>query len=419
MQKLLADWQNVLSSRVRMSSRRRTRCVAVEGCCHGELDSIYRSVERTEKEAGVKVDLLIICGDFQAVRNVQDLGCMAVPPKYRKLGDFARYYSGSKKAPILTIFVGGNHEASNHLHELYFGGWVCPNIYYLGQSGVINAGGIRIAGLSGIYKQEDYTKPLFEQLPYNDSTLRSIYHVRQFEELKLLEVKDQMDVCLSHDWPMGIERHGNLRQLLERKKHFREDVDTGRLGSAPARRILEAMKPAYWFSAHLHTKYAALYDHASKNKQNEDEIELDLDDGGPELSKVTPKTTKFLALDKCLPRRDFLQILNIPIWTDEPMVLSYDKEWLSILRLYHEKNQPLGDVGSSVWEEARRWVLLNILDLTVPLNFQITAPIQADGMSSKEAPKQYNNPQTSDFCRLLDIPNPLQGTSPIGGGKLK
>lgn len=45
-----------------------------------------------------------------------------------------RYYSGEKKAPILTIFIGGNHEASNYLQELPYGGWVAPNIYYLGKN---------------------------------------------------------------------------------------------------------------------------------------------------------------------------------------------------------------------------------------------------------------------------------------------
>lgn len=45
----------------------------------------------------------------------------------------SRYYSGEKKAPVLTIFIGGNHEASNHLQELPYGGWVAPNIYYLGK----------------------------------------------------------------------------------------------------------------------------------------------------------------------------------------------------------------------------------------------------------------------------------------------
>ncbi len=49
--------------------------------------------------------------------------------------------------------VGGNHEASNHLWELYYGGWVAPRIYYLGAAGIFNIGGLRIAGLSGIWAQ--------------------------------------------------------------------------------------------------------------------------------------------------------------------------------------------------------------------------------------------------------------------------
>lgn len=44
---------------------------------------------------------------------------MACPPKYRQFGDFQQYYNGIKKAPVLTVFIGGNHEASNVLRELY------------------------------------------------------------------------------------------------------------------------------------------------------------------------------------------------------------------------------------------------------------------------------------------------------------
>jgi len=43
---------------------------------------------------------------------------MAVPMKYRFMQSFYKYYSGEKKAPIFTIFIGGNHEASNYLWEL-------------------------------------------------------------------------------------------------------------------------------------------------------------------------------------------------------------------------------------------------------------------------------------------------------------
>ncbi len=44
---------------------------------------------------------------------------MAVKDKYKSMNSFYKYYSGEKVAPIPTIFIGGNHEASNHLRELY------------------------------------------------------------------------------------------------------------------------------------------------------------------------------------------------------------------------------------------------------------------------------------------------------------
>lgn len=37
---------------------------------------------------------------------------------------------------MLTLFVGGNHESSGYLAELPNGGWVAPNIYYMGYASV-------------------------------------------------------------------------------------------------------------------------------------------------------------------------------------------------------------------------------------------------------------------------------------------
>ena len=37
------------------------------------------------------MDLLICCGDFQAIRNADDLAAMAVPDKYKQIGQFHRY----------------------------------------------------------------------------------------------------------------------------------------------------------------------------------------------------------------------------------------------------------------------------------------------------------------------------------------
>lgn len=177
------------------------------------------------------------------------------------MGDFYRYYEGKSVAPYLTIFCGGNHEASNYMWELYYGGWVAPNIYYLGAANLVRFGPLRISAMSGIWKGYDFRKPHFERLPYNADDLRSIHHVRELDVRKLLQVRTQVDIGLSHDWPRGIEHFGDSQELFRKKRGFKEDSQHGRLGNAAARDVLDRLRPAYWFSAHLHVKFAAAMPH--------------------------------------------------------------------------------------------------------------------------------------------------------------
>jgi lariat debranching enzyme len=107
---------------------------------------------------------------------------MECPPKYKEIGQFIRYYQRELTAPILTLFVGGNHEASNYLRDLYYGGYVAENIYYLGSSGVVNVvkgeESLRVGGISGIEKYYDYLKGYFERPPYCLNDLKTMYHTR-------------------------------------------------------------------------------------------------------------------------------------------------------------------------------------------------------------------------------------------------
>ena len=80
--------------------------------------------------------------------------------------------------------MGGNHEASNLLRDLYYGGYVAENIFFLGYTGVFNVrkGGhsLRIAGISGIEKSHDARRGYFEEWPYvhREKNITSMFHIR-------------------------------------------------------------------------------------------------------------------------------------------------------------------------------------------------------------------------------------------------
>lgn len=430
---------------------------------------------------------------------------MSVPPKYRELGDFPEYYSGAREAPYLTIFVAGNHEASSHLWELYYGGWVAPNIYYMGAANVLRLGPLRIAGMSGIWKGFDYRKQHHERLPFNTDDVKSFYHVREIDVRKLLQLRTQVDIGISHDWPRAIEKHGNQKRLWQMKPDFERESRDGSLGNPAAEYVLDRLRPPYWFSAHMHCKFAAIkqfepptqgQEENAKAAQvvaepaaepapaaNPDEIELDLEDddeapataaaqpssssqpatedttatttedlraqlppsfakpaqvtpsarpvpGQPVPTGITNTTTRFLALDKCLPGRKFLQLIEIPPSSNSatpqtnnttPLRLQYDPEWLAILRVFH----PLLKIGDRtattppdegeahylpLIRDQQAWVDEHIVaagKLDVPLNFAHTAPPHAPGDPevTGDQPVEWTNPQTTAFCEMLGVVN--------------
>jgi lariat debranching enzyme len=353
----------------------------------------------------IKIDLLICCGDFQCPRNEVDMKCMSMPEKFLSMGSFYKYYSGEKVAPVPTIFIHGNHECVNYLKELYFGGWVAPNIYYLGYSGVINFGGLRIGGLSGIYSEMDYRKGHMERPPYRGGSMKSAYHVREYEVFKMSQIKSPMDIVLSHDWPRGIYHFGDIPSLLSRKPFFSAEIQRDDLGSVAAQHVLLTLQPKYWFSAHLHVKFPALLNHPS---------------GG---------TTRFLALDKCLPGRDFLQILDIePSDPTHPYATRdnegnlhfyYDAEWLAILRasmpLYSTDIHQAPLPARLDLSEHQQALEQKVHAMRIPANFQRTCSPYDPSQQYQPYHRMagpFDNPQTTALCESFEIPLPLASNAP-------
>lgn len=289
------------------------------------------------------------------------------------------------------------------MQELPYGGWVAKNIYYMGYAGVLNVNGLRIGGVSGIFKNFDYPKGRFESPPYSEDTKRSVYHVRLFDVWRMKHLSGDMDICISHDWPRGIYHHGDTRDLIRSKPFFAGEIESNSLGSRPNEELLNHLKPKYWFSAHLHCKFAAVVEHKEG------------------------KTTKFLALDKCLPRRKFLQIYDIgeELKGEKPS-LEHDLEWLTILHItnhllsvknshhYLPTKTATDERGEFTPTEEEMAAVKTRLggDLKVRETFERTAAAHnanKDKGRFYESPVEpVSNPQTQFLCDALNIDDPLQ-----------
>jgi lariat debranching enzyme len=256
--------------------------------------------------------------------------------------------------------------------------------------------------------------------------MRSAYAIRSLEVFRLSQLSGPIDIMLSHDWPEQIWEYGNKEQLLRFKPYFREDMESGKLGSGPCLDLLMTLKPRNWYAAHMHCRFDARVNHS--------ETEF----------------TRFVALDKCLPQRKCLDFINIG---EEPEgetpeekqeeeqrkerktpILRYDLEWLTILHLTNNllnvnKNYtklPLQPGPDEPQDNVQRFeftpsqaemdaVLKKFNnDLTIPQNFIQTAPVyepQRDGRNFRNLSSipvvLELNPQTTQICEKLGIDDPL------------
>jgi lariat debranching enzyme len=204
------------------------------------------------------------------------------------------------------------------------------------------------------------------------------------------------------------------------------------LGSPPAYELLRKLRPSYWFSAHMHVRFQATVRHDTMDRATAANTNTVEDDGthtkdtnttqsvAPGLSHTCRPDlpglmTQFLALDKCLPRRQYLAFVNVPIDTSAPKELQFDLEWLAILRKTHhlsagDRKQLVHPPASvdHVTEAEIEWVRDRLgNNASIPKNFHATIPTFVEQhLEERPLPSplpRMGNPQTDQLLELLDL----------------
>jgi len=98
-------------------------------------------------------------------------------------------------------------------------------------------------------------------------------------------------LCYNIYWQVCTHMYSVCTNSNEHIVIFDVQVIANTLGSPPAEQLLTTLRPLHWFSAHLHCRFEANYNHLPTG-----EVEC---------------TTKFLALDKPGNSNHFLEVSNL------------------------------------------------------------------------------------------------------------
>ena len=217
---------------------------ATVGDVHGDMHLMVKLLNTWEANTGQQLAFVLQVGDFEPQRHEADLTTTPGPKKYRKLGDFADFYTGQAVFPWSIWFIAGNHEPYGFLEQMPQGGQVANKCNYLGCVGSVTLSGLKVVGVSGIYDPERFQKERPDVSLISKSSNKKYVGFTQ-TEITQATAFSSADILLLHDWPSGIIGPTEAEQF----GWFNE------VGNEYARLLVESLKPKLVLCGHMHERY--------------------------------------------------------------------------------------------------------------------------------------------------------------------
>ncbi len=231
---------------------------AAVGDVHGRMHRMVQLLQDWSRKAHRPLAFVLQVGDFEPHRHEADLATMAAPARYKQLGDFPAFHARRARFPWPVYFIGGNHEPYGFLDASPEGFELTPQCHYLGRVGAIESHGLRVAGLSGIYREEAFlrTRPPVERLGTVSPKEFAHFHEQDVEQALALE---RADVLLVHEWPSGVVAPADEAAFEQQRRSMSYDM----VGNPYARLLVEALQPQLVLCGHMHKAYRGSIRHPS------------------------------------------------------------------------------------------------------------------------------------------------------------
>lgn len=128
---------------------------------------------------------------------------------------------------------------------------VIKNCHYLGRVGSVELAGLKIAGVSGIYKEDLFLHTMRPPMSQIGSRANKDYISFTQTEIDQALNYESADILLLHEWPKGIIAPDDLKTFHPwRKGSFFEQV-----GNEYARMWVEFLQPKLVLCGHMHKRY--------------------------------------------------------------------------------------------------------------------------------------------------------------------